>query len=312
MPTECCNIICAGQGFKGTNGTLVTQWRTNANWPVAQYCGGDCFDHGMLCFWHGSGTSFNAATLCRGFEIIQGSAMYRYCACGAEGLNGSFCRCLQWIHCDGSTPIGSTITGKSCINISPPGIGFYTWQYYQYFLQNGTNCWEIDFSGNYCLRSCVTCVTGCTDNLGVATQCRVITFTNVPSAPSTGATRGVIWVEGNNLNFRPSQTTEAWEHSMTGIYQGAGGTAGAIWIDNTHFLNWVNSGGDIYKACWRDCQFASVFGNSSGANPAPGAGSAGAIWADGEFGYSHLAYIGCDGNKYITGAGNCNSIAPYG
>jgi hypothetical protein len=24
---------------------------------------------------------------------------------------------------------------------------------------------------------------------------------------------------------------------------------------------------------------------------------------DGEFGYTHLAYIGCDGHKYITGMG---------
>ncbi len=308
MGTQCTSLAWAGKGFKGTNGLIVAQFRINANWPVAQFCGGDCFNTGMVCTWYGHGVTQDATGFFRGFEVMQGSAMQRYCASETSCLNGRFCRCLQWMHCDGS--VLWTSNGTSCINIPAPGVGFWTWQYYQYFLQIGTNAWEIDVAGNHYLRSCVTCVAGSSDNLAMPVCCASGTVTNAPSAPSTGATRGVIWVEGNNLNFRPEQTTEAWEHSMAGVCQGAGGTAGAIWIDNTHFLNWVNSGGDIYKASWRICQFASIFSNSAGANPSPGAGSAGAIWADGEFGYSHLAYIGCDGNKYITGAGNCNTVVP--
>ncbi len=302
MTTHCVHCVWVAQGYCGTNGCIHTQWRSNANMPAHAFCSGDCFNTGMVCTFNGTLMSYDASSLCRGFEIFQGSSMYRYAVCDSGCLNGRFCRCLQWVHCTGS--IIWTSTGTNCINISDPGVGFWTWQYYQQFLQTGTNCWEIDVDGNHYLRSCVTCVAGSSDNLAMATCCEIADVSNVPTAPSTGGTRGVIWVEGNDLHFRPEQTTEAWEHAMVGNCQGSGGTAGAIWIDNTHYLNWVNSGGDIYKACWRQCQFASVFSNSAGANPAPGAGSAGSIWADGEFGYSHLAYIGCDGNKYLTGAGN--------
>ena len=59
------------------------------------------------------------------------------------------------------------------------------------------------------------------------------------------------------------------------------------------------------KNMWKSLKkiLEKIFSNSSGPNPNPGAGYAGALWMDGEFGWTHLAYIGCDGAKYITGAG---------
>ncbi len=305
MGIQKCNCVWIGEGVKGTSGCIHTQWKTNANFPAHNLCGGDCFEYGMMCQApYGQAASYNAALNCRGFEIFQGAAMYRYCVSDNNCLNGIFCRCLQWIHCDSS--VMWTSSGQNCINVCA-GAGECYWQYWFYFLQMGTNCWEIDADGAYCLRNCVTNVSG--DDLSIATNCCCVTVENAPTAPTTGTTRGVIWVEGNDLHFRPAQQTEAWEHAMQGDCQGTGGTPGAIWIDTTHYLHWVNSSGDDYKAKWRICQFCSWFGNSSGANPAPGAGYAGAIWADGEFGYSHLAYIGCDGNKYITGAGECPYVA---
>jgi len=302
-----CNCVWIGKGVKGTNGCIHTQWRVNANWPAHNLCGGDCFEYGMMCIppYGYTCSNFDASTLCRGFEIFQGASMQRYCIGASSCLNGIYCRCLQWIHCDGS--IMWTSSGKHCINMCTDAES-WQWQYYFYFLQMGVNCWEIDVDGEYCLRNCITCYSG--DDLSITTQYVAKGICNVPSAPSTGPTRGVIWVEGNNLHFRPTQSTEAWEHAMVGDCQGAGASPGAIWIDTNHYLHWANSSGDDYRAKWRDCQFCSWFGNSSGPNPSPGAGHAGAIWADGEFGYSHLAYIGCDGKKYITGAGNCAYIAP--
>jgi hypothetical protein len=203
-----------------------------------------------------------------------------------------------------------TSASKHLVNMPAPGAGFWSYYYWFYFLQMGTNCWEIDTDGNYCLRQCITCISG--DDVSVPTNTCTVCVTNVPSAPTTGSYRGAIWVEGENLHFRPEQTTEAWEHSMTGCGTGgAYGDGGAIWIGNDNFLYWTNCDGTaLYKACWKICQFDSWFNNSSGPNPSPGASYAGAIWADGEFGYSHLAYIGCDGHKYITGAGNCPYVCP--
>ncbi len=307
MGTQCTHCVWVSRGFKGTNGSIHSQWQSNANMPTHAFCSGDCFNTGMVCNFYCTSMSHDASSLCRGFEIFQGAAMYRYCANDLDCLNGRVCFCLQWMHCTGC--VLWTSNGNFCINIPVPGVGFFTWQYYQYFLQIGTNAWEINVSGNHYLCSRATCMSG-GNNLGMPVCCELAVVSNAPSAPSTGATRGVVWVEGNNLHFRPEQTTEAWEHAMSGTCQGTGATAGSIWIDNNHYLHWANSGGDHYIADWRICQFASIFGNSSGANPAPGAGSAGSIWADGEFGYSHLAYIGCDGNKYITGAGRCPFLAP--
>lgn len=305
---EKCNCVWIGKGVKGTSGCIMTQWRANANMPSFNLCGGDCFTYGIMCRApYGEAASYNASTLCRGFEIFQGAAMMRYCIGESDCLNGIFCRCIEWIHCDGSTMF-APFAGQHCINMCTAP-GWWQWQYYFYFVQMGTNCWEIDVDGCYCLRNCVTCVRG--DDLSIATNTCAVCVTNVPTAPTTGSS-GDIWVEGNNLNFVPEQQTETWEHSMAGDCQSAAGagTAGSIWVDTSHYLNWVGGDSNVYRAKWRICQFCSWFGGGPGANPAPGAGYAGAIWMDGEFGYSHLAYIGCDGNKYITGAGNCPHIAP--
>jgi len=130
----------------------------------------------------------------------------------------------------------------------------------------------------------------------------------VPSTAKCSSTlRGSIWVEGDNLHFI---NANCWEHSMTGDYQGTGATPGAIWIDDSHYLNWANAGGCYYRAKWRICQFCSSFSNSAGPNPSPGSAYKGALWADTEFGWTHLAYIGCDGNKYITGSGAYPYTAP--
>jgi len=294
------NCVWVGEGVCGTSGCIMMQYKRNANMPSYNLCCCDCFEYGMMCTRpiNEAGT-YNFALSCRGFEAFQGAGHVRYCVSDTSCLCGCLCQCIQWIHCDGS--VMWTSASKHLVNMAAPGVGYWSYQYWFYFLQIGTNGWEIDVDGNYCLRQCITCISG--DDVSIPTNACTITVEYAPTAPSTGSYRGAIWVEGNDLHFRPEQTAETWEHAMQGNCQGTGGTAGAIWIDNNHYLNWVNSSGDIYKAKWRICQFCSWFSNSSGPNPSPGASYAGAIWADGEFGYSHLAYIGCDGNKYITGAG---------
>ena len=83
-----------------------------------------------------------------------------------------------------------------------------------------------------------------------------------------------------------------------------GGTAGSIWVDNSNYLHWLNSSGVDYRAKWRINQFESSFENGAGFNPNPGSSYAGALWVDNEFGWTHLAYIGADGSKYLVGSGD--------
>lgn len=303
---QCTACLWGAQGVKATNGCIMTMWKTNFNMPAPNlFTGGDCWDSGKVCAFYGTSMSYDFSSMNRGYEAWQGVSMQRYCVANGESLNGVICGCLKFTYPDNSLLYGSSYS--QAINITAPESGYY-WQYVQYFLNVGVASWEISGDGNYCLCLSTTCVSG--DDLSIPNVTCQMPASNVPGTVSTGSIKGVIWVEGNNLNFRPAQSTDLFEHSMAGDCQGNGGTPGAIWIDTTHYLNWVNASGDIYKAKWRICQFCSWFGNSAGPNPAPGASYAGAIWADGEFGYSHLAYIGCDGNKYLTGAGNCPYIAP--
>ena len=312
MGIEKCNCVWVGKAYKGTSGCCHTMYRTNANMPKYNPKGtdileagsgpGDLFATGFICAWYCQPGSYDLSDTCRGFELFMGSAMTRYCVSDTDSLNGIHIRCLHWINCTGATMWADS--SFQCIDIPEPGVGNWSWQYSQYMLQIGANGWEICNNGNHYLRSCVGCYSG--DDLSIATNCVVTPVSNVPSLPTTGSTRGTIWVEGNDLHFIPEQTTETWEHAMVGCGTGgAYGDGGSIWIGNDNYLYWTNCDGTaLLKACWAICQFASWGSGSSGANPSPGAGSAGAIWVDGEFGYSHLAYIGCDGNKYITGAGN--------
>ncbi len=310
MTTFCAQCLWAAKGIKATNGNYITQFRANANMPhTSPYTGGDCYDSGKICTFYGTSQSYDLATFCRGHEVLQGLAMYRYTVCDSatDCLNGRYCHCLQWVHCDGC--VLWTSNAINCIDIPAPGVGFWTWQYHQWWLQIGANAWEMNVDGNHCIRSCVTCYSG--DDLGTGCISCLTPTGNNPTAVSAGC-RGSIWIEDNCLFYRPEQTTEDFEQYIVGTCLGnvTSTYAGSMWIDTTHYLHWVGSTGNHYCVPWRLCQFCSVFGNSAGNNPAPGAGYAGAIWADGEFGYSHLAYIGCDGNKYIVGGGNWPYSAP--
>ena len=171
---------------------------------------------------------------------------------------------------------------------------FYEWHY-----MTGVDSDEVCCDAPYCAVTRATYI--CGDDLSVPNCIVEVNWNGVPSTNRCSSTiRGSIWVEGNDLHFI---NANGWEHWMIGDYQGTGATPGAIWIDNSHYLHWANSGGCHYRAKWRICQFCSTFSNGPGPNPSPGSAYKGALWADTEFGWTHLAYIGCDGNKYITGAG---------
>jgi len=283
------------------NGKCHKVWNTNFNMPVScLWTGAWTMCHGWVQTYSGimdsTSRNLSANGLCfPGHEVAESIMTAWWCVTDGSTLNGNGCLHQCWTR--ESTIIAHGVTPVS-VSLSAPNPG-YQWQFYQYHYMTGVDSDEVCCDGNYCTDTRVQQVSG--DDVSIS-NCNIsLYWGGVPSTSRYSSTlRGSIWVEGNNLHYI---NANCWEHSQAGNCIGSGGTAGAIYIDTNHYLNWVNASGDIYRACWRLCQFESCFTNSSGPNPSPGAGYAGALWMDGEFGYTHLAYIGCDGNKYITGMG---------
>jgi len=204
---------------------------------------------------------------------------------------------MQWYR-----PSGALNSNKFPVHIvvnSTPGICSVQW--YEGMTNTGIAGWEI-CDTNTCTHCNVMSVTNISGDAVAIGACTVsFDLGCVPSVAQT-ACQGYIWVEGNDLHY---WNANCWEHAIVGTCCGSGADAGAIWIDTNHYLHWANAGGCHFIAPWSICQFCSSFTNGAPANPAPGAEYAGALWVDNQFGGTHLSYIGCDGNKYLAGAGHC-------
>jgi len=287
------------EGLLMCNGIDHKVWKTNFNMPVSCLWTGDCtMENGWIQTYcnqmESTSRDLGALGICPGFEVAESIVTFYWCVCNAS-LAGNACLRQCWTR--GVSVIASAASPAS-INISA-GEDEWEWQFYQMAYMTGLDSDEVCVNCTYCTDTRATCTSG--DDVSIANCNLNLCWEGVPSTNRCSSTlRGSIWVEGNNLHFI---NANCWEHSIAGSCIGSGGDSGAIYIDTNHYLNWVNSGGCVFQACWRICQFCSTFTNSSGPNPSPGAGYAGAIWADCEFGWTHLAYIGCDGHKYITGAG---------
>ena len=237
--------------------------------------------------------------LCAGYEVALGNALWRWETGVGECLNGFACLTIHWYRPPGAC-IGG-FNGCTCINIGENYI-----QWYEGMIGIGIAGWEICANGDHCTRTLATTISG--DNVYIDLLTIDINFCCVASTAQT-ARQGNIWVEGNDLHYF---NANCWEHTMVGDSQGAAGvdTDGAMWIDNACYLHWVGADCNDYRAKWRICQFCSTFSGGAPANPAPGASYKGSLWVDDQFGATHLSYIGCDGNKYLAGAGECPYIAP--
>jgi hypothetical protein len=287
------------EGIRACNGKDHKVWLTNFNMPVSDLFTGACtMENGWIQTYCNT-MEFTTRDLssfgfCPGFEVAESTVVFYWCVFN-DSLNGNGCARQCWTR--GTTNIASAANSIS-VNLSA-GPDAWQWSFWQFHYMTGTDSDEVCINCTYCADTRVTCTSG--DDISISNCNLDLCWQGVPStARCSSSLRGSIWVEGNNLHFI---NANCWEHSMAGICQGSGASSGAIWIDTNHYLNWANAGGSWYRACWRLCQFCSTFSNSSGPNPSPGSSFQGAIWADCEFGWTHLAYIGCDGNKYITGSG---------
>ena len=302
--TLCSWII---EGVKSTSGNTMTFWKTNFNMPVpCLYDGTSDWNAGWMCTRYNDigFTSQSLAAFYPGYEVALADSIHRWSVSGGDCLNGLICETLTWYR--GVTCIGG-YSGPRCVNISSSsGTTTCTWS--EMMTNTGIAAWEICGDGTYCTVSQATCVSGNDASIAACTIC--LDFGNVPSTGQcSAALTGSIWVEGIDLHYI---NANKWEHVMIGSDNGlASAQCGAIWIDNSHYLHWIGCDCHDYSATWKICQFCSTFSNGAPVNPSPGAGYKGAIWVDNQFGSTHLAYIGCDGNKYLTGGANYPYLAPY-
>ncbi len=287
------------EGLLMTNSIDHVMWKTNFNMPikdlfngsftptdgfVTTYC--NCFDS----------STRSVATLCPGFEVMDFVTQFLWCVTDSSCLNGIACirQCF-----DRASVNFATFNRSICVNIQAPPSGF-TFQGQQQIAVTGIDTDEVCCDAFYCANARATCTSG--NDVSISNCCIPTQLCGVPFPTTCFASgcRGAIWVEGNDLHYINDR---CWEHAIQGTQVNTGANGGALYVDLNHTLHWTNSGGCVFCAPWRLCQFCSTFTNSSGPNPAPGASCQGAIWVDAEFGETHLAYIGCDGNKYLAGAG---------
>lgn len=295
------------KGVCATNGNIMTFWKTNFNMPVPNlFSGSSDYDSGfMAARYCNIGFTSEALTgFYPGYEVALADNLLRWCVSDTSCLDGLGCACLLWYR--GATCIGGN-KFQICVDIPAPGSGWYTTSWYESMTNTGVAGWEVCCDGTYCTYAIFSNVSG--DDVSIGSCTIDLYWGAVPSVSQCSSTlRGSIWVEGTDLHYINGN---CWEHVIVGDCQGSAfGNCGSLWIDNSHYVNWVGDDGNYYRAPWRICQFCSSFTNGAPANPSPGSSYAGAIWVDTQFGYTHLSYIGCDGNKYLTGGAEYPYSAP--
>ena len=284
------NKVAKGLVQDGGSGNTMNWWKANFNMPTPELWNGNWIvDRGPFTYT-GEATSFNLSGLLAGFEVVVYVALFHW----SGPLAGTAYINSQWR--DENNNLMYTCANSSAVSLN---IASGYWQEQAYACNQGIAGWEIDVAGNYKVRawSTGTGAIGQTDT--------TITFSNVPSTTQLGSsTAGHIWVEGNNLVYI---CASRWKHTIYGTQVSTTpGTskAGYIWIDTSHYIHWIGNNGYNYRTAWRIKQFASTFNNSATGSTFAGTGKAGCIWVDSEFGWTHLAYIGNDGYKYLAGAGD--------
>jgi len=295
------------EGVCSSSGNIMTMYKTNFNMPVPALFGGcsnrnEGFMDARYCSI--GGTSHSLVGFYPGYEFALADGLYRWLVSEGNCLNGIACINLGWCKtgcCFGGFGL------QVCVNLNSSS-GTCCWSYYESMANTGIAGWEVCCDGTHCTVAGATTVSGDDVSISACTIC--LDIGGVPSTSQcAGSLMGSAWVEGNTLNYI---NANCWEHVITGDCQSGAAAAnrGAIWVDTNHYLNWVGNDCNVYRAPWRICQFSSTFSNGAPVNPSPGAGYAGAIWVDNQFGNTHLSYIGCDGNKYLAGAGECPYVAP--
>ena len=279
--------------------TEMRWWRTNFNMPVPNLFNqgtatwqeyiGPCDLYHINGPYDFSATDGNYAPIPGGgYEALVLVATYHWDAPQVGGNTVVYAQARN----PSSTVIGGPYTYSYTVQ---PASGSMWWEYCSMF-NLGVAPWEIATSGTY-YHDMWTTGYNATGTTTMSWVCNNVP-TNTQSPGSTYS--GSIWVEGNNLCYVDAN---GWKQSITGSVQSSpGATAGSMWIDTSNNLCWVGTSGNVYAPPNKIQQFASTWTNGApGSIYAPG--HEGSVWIDNQFGDTHIAYIGNNGYKWLTGDG---------
>jgi len=285
------------RGFNNidTPATKMMFYKTNFNMPTPSMLGGTWVRFLGPIVKRTPATSFSLTGFQPGYEICIGLGNFDWDNLTASSVSLSASLTVGWLDTDNSTVLYNIVE-----NFSIGGtVDANSWREVFFAGTIGIAPWEIDSNSTYYFR---TVATGTDSIPSVSTG---VTITNVPTISTISSNvRGATWVEGNNLTFL---NADGWKHSIAGtVVNTTPGTAkkGYMWIDTSNDLHWVGDNGTDYKVPWKKKQFASWFSNSATGEENAGTANKGAMWMDSEYGYTHIAYIGNDGFKYLCGAGD--------
>ena len=288
------NHISKGvQNFNDTS-KKMTWFKTNFNMPVEDYMAdNNPFTRYVGCWnYLTETTSYSLTGFVPGYEICVGHAIYDF-----HNNSGSTYEINTLLSGRWTDPSLNTLYW--IWEDVPYALSLPAWHYSTVWYCGNIGCagWEVSANGVYHFRA------GAIGTPNIASIDSAVTMSNVPSTTQLGASKpGHIWVEGNNLCFI---NANQWKHTMIGTDNGdKSADGGYIWIDTSNVLHWIGGNGHDYSAKWQVKQFNSFYGNGPTGEVNAGTSKKGMMWTDNEFGWTHLSYIGYDGYKYLTGAGN--------
>lgn len=288
------------KGVQNYNDTSkkMTWFKTNFNMPVPNYmAANNPFTRYSGCWdYLGEATSYDLTGFVPGYEICNACTIFDFENNGGSTYNIDTYLTTKWVSHDNSTVMFYILNNYHFTYSLPAGYYTELWSGGNIGCASG----EIHSNNDYYFKSSAS------GTPNIAEVSTTVSITNCPdTTPLALGTDGYIWVEGNNLCMVGSQR---FKHTIIGVSLGEVGlTPGYIWIDDSGIIHWVGNDGKDYTNRWQKKQFASFYGNSSTGEVNAGTSKKGFIWADDEFGGTHLGYIGVDGYKYLTGAGE----SPY-
>lgn len=286
------------------NALKMTWFKTNFNMPVPNYfydTGASDWVRTQGCWTYNTETTnYDLSGFVPGYEICNGATIFDFDNTGS----GTPYNVDTDLYCRWTDPSLNTLYW----NANPYHFTYTVpaWDWYNYAIVGNIGCagWEITSNDTYHFRASAV------GDPTIAVSDTSVTITNCPSTARLGAGKeGYIWVEGNNLCYITggvSGDPYEWKHTMVGVDQGDTGSTnnkGYIWLNGT-LLEWVGSDGHKYSAAWAVQQFASIYSNGATGSVDAGVGNYGYLWVDNLFGGTHMAYIGSDGYKWLTGAGD--------
>ncbi len=268
-------------------------YKTPFNMPVKEMDGSTWVDgKGNLEFINET-NSYNLSGHRPGYETAHAFLFYKITNNTGSTYDVDTQLIGLWYHHDDSSIF--PIANYNWVTSLPDGWSSSLW----FGSHIGIAGWEIDSDGTYYYQSALS------GNPSTSVLKTNVSISNVPSTTQLSSSKaGYIWVEGNDLCYI---VANRWKHTMEGTQVSTSpGTSkkGYMWIDTNNNLCWVGDNGRHYRCKWKIRQFESWYSNSSTNTVNAGTSKKGYIWLDNEFGWSHISYIGNDGYKYLTGAGD--------